>query len=60
MSNLFRDDYFIRLPETILLRAEANNVQAIKEARQRISTCSGRVRSAVTLYPHQTWTIISE
>ncbi len=23
MSNLFRDDYFIRLPETILLRAEA-------------------------------------
>ena len=23
LSNLFRDDYFIRLPETILLRAEA-------------------------------------
>jgi starch-binding outer membrane protein, SusD/RagB family len=31
MSNLFRDDYFIRLPETILLRAEAKQRSGDKE-----------------------------
>ncbi|MBN8858065.1 MAG: RagB/SusD family nutrient uptake outer membrane protein [Sphingobacteriales bacterium] len=31
LSNLFRDDYFIRLPETILLRAEAKQRSGDKE-----------------------------
>lgn len=52
-SNLFRDDYFIRLPETILLRAEAKQRSGDKQGaaddinllRDR-ANCSYRVTSA--------------
>ena len=33
MSNLFRDDYFIRLPETLLLRAEAKHEVVIRQVQ---------------------------
>lgn len=53
MSNLFRDDYFIRLPETILLRAEAKQRSGDKTGaaadinllRDR-AACSYRVTAA--------------